>query len=385
MLVSKLIARIEERRLTMSYIGRMIFWGLLELGIAMLLNCIWGHGAEEMRSGDTLLIDFRHEVRYFTGAPSIYPWPDYRLLQDEINNRILNAALSGATQAEFERAGITEAASRLDALVRGQCLHVEGGVYRISFPVIYGEARQSIRAIVDAAAASAVPSAAEMVASLERAAPGRRDVLFHLLWSRSMDQFWWSAWTIVHGKSKNAKDGIPAVAYVLSPDHSRQVGTNYNDLPGDGQIAVTWSNKAQSHVKPIGNLRIGLTQMAWGLPPTAPEAVKALRAAGCLNEAGHLKPFVIHNGDHVDKLTREIARQYATLVANLYDYDALASRFRIAPGQMFVILQHETAFAIYDLLIARGDLAFPDALEREGNPEACAQLVSLRLKKRLKQ
>ena len=91
---------------------------------------------------------------------------------------------------------------------------------------------------------------------------------------------------------------------------------------------------------------------------------------------------MLREGDAVDKLASRIANDYAAVVAKLYDYDALALRFRVAPGQMFAILQHETAYAIYDSLIARGALVFPSALRADGDVGACAQLVSLRLRKR---
>jgi hypothetical protein len=216
-----------------------------------------------------------------------------------------------------------------------------------------------------------------MIPRLASAAPGRRDAIFNLLWSRAMDKFWWRAWQAVYSKPK----GSPAAAWVLRPAHPNHVGTNYHNLPGHGEIAVTWGHTSSRHIQPIMAARAGLAHIAWGLPP-APEDVQALREAGCLDDASRVRPFVMRRGDRIDKLTRRLANEYATLVAKLYDYDALAPRFQVAPGQLFAILQHETAYAIYAALIAQGKLVFPDALGREGDPGACAQLVSLRLNQR---
>jgi hypothetical protein len=347
---------------------------MLPVAIALCSDPSPANGGQET----TPSIDFSREVRYFGGAPAGFPWPDHKLLGDPVNNRILNMALGGVTRSALDRAGIVDADSRLAALVRGQCLTLDGETYRVRFPVIVGEARNAIRALVDSAIAPVVGRVAPMAARLAQAAPGRRDALFHLLWSRAMDKFWWPAWQAVYSKPK----GAPAAAWVLRPDHPYQVGTNYHDLPGNGEIAVTWSNAASHHIEPIMAARADLARVAWGRPALLRANLDVLRAAGCLDDAGRVRPFVLHEGDPVDKLTSRLARDYAAVVAKLYDYDALALRFHVAPGQMFAVLQHETAYAIYDALIAQGALVFPSALRGDGDAEACAQLVSLRLRKR---
>jgi hypothetical protein len=357
---------------------RLMVVGMLGLGIVLSPALPSVQGDQEATVRSMPAIDFGREVRYFGGVPAGFAWPDQKLLQDPINSRILNAALDGATQADLEKAGIADESSRLEELVRGQCLRLEGAAYRVSFPVLSGELRQDIRPLVDSEVGPVVPRTAALAKRLARASSGRREVLFHLLWSRAMDKFWWPAWQAVYSTPK----GPPTAAWVLRPDHPFQVGTNYHTLPGGGEIAVTWSNTASGHIPPIMAARADLARIAWGLAPSVPANIEALRAAGCLDEAGRVRPFVLHSGDAVDKLTERIAREYATLVAKLYDYDALAPRFHVAPGQLFVILQHETSYAIYDALISQGVLAFPPALGREGEPSACAQLVSLGLNKR---
>jgi hypothetical protein len=193
-----------------------------------------------------------------------------------------------------------------------------------------------------------------------------------------MDKFWWPAWQAVYSKPR----GAPAAAWILRPDHAFQVGTNYHNLPGNGEIAVTWSSAAAAHIAPIMAARADLARLAWGLPPLDPASVGALRASGCLGASGRVRPFVLRDGDATDKLAKRLAPEYAALVARLYDYDTLAPRHGVAPGQLFVILQHETAYAIYGALVAEGAIAFPASLGIEGDPDACAQLVSLWLRSR---
>jgi hypothetical protein len=360
-----------------SALDRPIVVAVLLAAIALCSGRSSARGGQDAAS----LVDFGREVRYFGGVPAGFPWPDHKLLEDPVNNQILNIALGGVTRAGLEGVGIAGVDARLAALVKGQCLTLDSGIYRVRFPVIAGEAREAVRTLVDSAAAPVVGRVAAMVQRLARMTPGRPDALFHLLWSRAMDKFWWPAWQAV-ASPKGGPKGAPAAAWVLRPDHPYQVGTNYHNLPGNGEIAVTWSNAASRHIESIMAARADLARIAWSMPPLLPANVDALRAAGCLDDAGRVRPFVLHEGDAVDRLTAGFARDYAAVTAKLYDYDTLAVHFHVAPGQMFTILQHETAYAVYDALMARGTLVFPSALRADGDGDACAHLVSLRLRKR---
>jgi len=246
--------------------------------------------------------------------------------------------------------------------------------------VISGERRRALESLVDARVALVVPRVAAMLDRLAQAAGGRRDVLFHLVWSRVMDTFWWPAWQATHpGK----KGWTPRVAWAIRPPHPYQVGTNYHNLPETGEVAITWARGASAHIKPIMDSRADLARIAWGMAPADPASAGILFRAGCLDPSGKVRALVYRNGDAVDKLTRKLAQEYAASVATLYDYDALAPQFGVAPGQFFVIVHHETAYAIYGALIAQGRLPFPSSLTHPADPGTCAQLVSLQLNKRL--
>jgi hypothetical protein len=318
-------------------------------------------------------------VLYFSGQEVGFPVPDHRLAEDPTNNFIIGAVLNGTTPEDLRRRGIEDADVRLERLVQGRFLTVAEGRYTLLFPVITGERRQALAALVDARVAPVVPRVAAMLDRLARAVGGRRDVLFHLVWSRVMDTFWWPAWQATHpGK----KGWTPRVAWAIRPPHPYQVGTNYHDLPGNGEIAVTWSRGASAHITPIMEARADFARIAWGMAPADSASAGILFRAGCLDASGKVRALVYRNGDAVDKLTRKLAQEYAAAVAKLYDYDALAPQFGVAPGQFFVIVHHETAYAIYGALIAQGRLPFPSSLTQPGDADACAQLVSLQLDNR---
>jgi len=335
--------------------------------------------ARRVNADDALPFDAASEVLYFSGEESGFPVPAYRLAEDPTNNFIIGAALTGISMEDLQRRGIDDAAQRVETLVRCRFLTLVGSTYRLPFPVISGEPRQALKALVDARVVPVIPRVAAMLDRLAQAAGGRRDVLFHLVWSRVMDTFWWPAWKATHQGKTGA---TPRVAWAIRPRHPYQVGTNYDQLPGRAEIAVTWGRGATAHIKPIMKAAADLERMAWGIAPADPGSVEALSRAGCLDATGKVRALVYRDGDAVDKLTRKLARDYAAAVAKLYDYDALAPQFAMAPGQFFVVVHHETAYAIYDALIAQGRLPFPSALRDAGDPAACAQLVSLQLDKR---
>jgi peptidyl-prolyl cis-trans isomerase A (cyclophilin A) len=335
--------------------------------------------AMRLRADEAPSFDAASEVLYFSGEQAGFPVPDYRLAEDPTNRFIIGAALTGITMEDLQRRGIDDAAQRVETLVRGRFLILVGSTCRLPFPVISGEPRQALKALVEARVAPVVPRVAAMLDRLAQAAGGRRDVLFHLVWSRVMDKFWWKAWQATRPGKTGA---TPRVAWAIRPPHPYQVGTNYDQLPGKAEIAVTWGRGATAHIKPIMNSAADLERMARGIAPADPGSVEALSRAGCLDGAGRLRALAYREGGALDKLTRKLARDYAAAVATLYEYDALAPQFAMAPGQFFVVVHHETAYAIYDALIAQGRLPFPSALRDAGDPAACAQLVSLQLDKR---
>jgi peptidyl-prolyl cis-trans isomerase A (cyclophilin A) len=335
--------------------------------------------ARRVNAADAPPFDAASEVLYFSGEESGFPVPDYRLAEDPINNFVIGAVLTGATVEDLQRRGVEDAAARIEKLVQGRFLSLVGSTYRLTFPVISGAQRQALEALVDARVIPVGPRVAAMLDRLAQAAGGRRDALFHLVWSRVMDTFWWPAWKATHPGKTGA---TPRVAWTIRPRHAYQVGTNYDQLPGRAEIAVTWGRGATAHIKPIMKAAADLERMAWGIAPADSGNAAILSAAGCLDAAGKVRALVYRDGDAVDKLTRKLARDYAAAVAKLYDYDALAPQFGVAPGQFFVIVHHETAYAIYGALIAQGRLPFPPSLTQPGDPGTCAQLVSLQLDKR---
>ena len=160
----------------MSWPTRLIVVATLSAAVALCSSRSAAIGGQETNPP----IDFGREVRYFGGEPAGFPLPDHKLLEDPINNHILNMALGGVTRAVVERAGIADADSRLTALVKGQCLTIDGGTYRVRFPRHFRRSPEGVRALVDAAVHRGETGRGHGRAC-GAAVPGRRDALFRLV------------------------------------------------------------------------------------------------------------------------------------------------------------------------------------------------------------
>src|SRR5664279_1958886 len=90
---------------------------------------------------------------------------------------------------------------------------------------------------VDKGAERLVPKVMALKQRLQAGIPSRPDILFHLLWSRVIDDAWADAW-----KAAFKSDGPPNAAWVIDPHQPFDVGTNYGSVSGYGSYALTWSD-----------------------------------------------------------------------------------------------------------------------------------------------
>jgi hypothetical protein len=256
---------------------------------------------------------------------------DRELLKDGMTADILRACAEGCSLSslETEAAGVDEA--RLRELVASGVLEVQGKGYRSGLPVVLGPRRVQLQGIVDSATRSLVGPVTSILERLAAEVPDR-GLLFHLMWSRVLDEAWQDAWEAVYPGTP----GPPAVNWVIAPGHPNAVGTNYDQLPGDGSIAVTWSPVSARHIRPVMQFRFDLNRAAWRGGVGGP-ARPALAALGLIDASGRFRGFAYHTGDAVDRLLRRLAAEYASLAAKAYDYNGLSTTLGMPRGELFVI------------------------------------------------
>jgi len=318
------------------------------------------------------VIDLSKHISSFSGYSEGDSFPDLDLLEDSANNKIGNACLTGATPNDLQNLGIPDIDARLQKLLAAHVLVVKDNKYFLGIPVIIGDSRAELAAIVDKKAHAISPRVASMLSRIREASAGNDAIVFHLLWSRVMDEVWDQVWKLEGRQGK----GSPAVDWLIYPSHPKAFGTNY----WSQDVAVTWSDytSCDSHI--VLDSRLLLLKAAWGQKINTGNTSE-LQNVGLLDGAGHFRGFALHLGDPTDKALEQLRIEYAQLIAGAYDYQQLSSKWHVPSDQLWVILLHETAYSVFADLSAEGKLDIPSVLTGRGDLHDCRNAISLLLEK----
>jgi len=259
-------------------------------------------------------------------------------------------------------------------LGEGNVIAVAEGTCRPAFPVIIDRDREMLAEIVDATAAELTPLVETIVARLEDELGDRQDMLFHVLWSRVIDEIWAEAWQLAF-----PGEALPAVIWIVHPEHPYAVGTNYETTPGHGILAMTWSHHFSEHLSDFDDANYELHQAAWGQEIEDPEVRSELTDHGVLDPEGGSRLFTFPPGERLDSVFEEMVGEYAAAASEAYDWEALGQGFGIHPGDAFVVILHETAYAVFEDLHGAGRLDVPAVLLGGGDKRAAVRLVSVAL------
>ncbi len=324
-------------------------------------------GAERAR----VPADLREATFNFTGDDASR-LPHFRLLQDSANLRLARACVAGADLAALERLGVTDLRSRLDTLAAGRVIRLDGTRCGPGFPVFLGARRRALAREADAAAARLAPFAESLAARVDSLAGARRDVAFHLLWSRVMDDAWAVAW-----RRAFPRDSLPAVRWLALPERRLAVGTNYDQTVGDGSLALTWAPRFSEHLGPLADHSYELTLLAWRRPVSDDSARAILARFGVLDSLGGARLFAYPRGGPLDSALDALTRSYGERAAAAADWTEVGRRLETDPRDLFVILLHEIAYAVFERLAAAGRIDVPRVLTDGAPRAAAASLVSL--------
>lgn len=316
-------------------------------------------------------VDLHSHVCSFGGSwPSSRPRPQIDMLKDSDTAAVLTGCMDGCSPAT---SGDEIAEDRVHALVSGGLLELRHGGYYPSFPVLVGPRRDDLQHLVVSRTRALITPATQVVQEL-RESVSDDQIVFHLLWSRVLDQAWGELWAL-HSPATPAPE---ATLWVIYPEHPYSVGTNYNQLPGSGSIAITWSPRRSEHIRSVMDASFELNHAAWEGRVRETARLDLLQL-GFLNANGGFRGFYYHRDDRLDALLRELQHDYAAAVDGLYDYEELADAFHVRSTDLFVVLLHETAYELFRQLDVAGVLSFPPTLRANGDLHGTRALVSLRL------
>lgn len=297
-----------------------------------------------------------------------------RLLKDALNHEIAKTCINSATIEDLKKLNIEDLSHRLSILIEGNVLILTDQKYSLTFPVIVGENRKAMTNIVTKAAEELSPFVESMINKLKLELKGNEHVLFHTLWSRVIDEIWTEAFSLSFPGEK-----LPKVIWVIYPEHPFAVGTNYDSLPGSGSLALTWNHNFTEHLTAFGELRFELHQAAWKKEITNIQAKEKMKEFGIFDMNGRFSVFSYKRSDKLDQTLTNLTKEYASEVSDIYDYVALSEKFDIPGDELFVIVLHETAYAVFEKLYKSGKLPIPEILLHEDSKKNSFQLASLEL------
>ncbi len=317
---------------------------------------------------DSMNIDLYRASSMFGGeCTKNHPCADLELFRDATNNAIGNAAIRGASRTDLASLGIPDLDVRLHKLVDGNALVIRNGRYFLGFPVVVGKDRQKVARLARITAKRITPQVASLLSQIRASVPSHEEMAFHLLWSRAMDEMWDSTWQREHRPGTSP----PAVEWVMYPEHPFMFGTNY----WAADVAVTWNRRTICDSQIVLDSRLLLLKAAWGQKPAA-DKVEALQRLGLFDARGQFQGFAYHAGDALDKLLKRLTDEYAALVTHAYNYEALSKSLNVPADDLFVILLHETAYAVFENLSRSGKLQIPAALQDGNDASGCRAAMS---------
>jgi tetratricopeptide (TPR) repeat protein len=242
-------------------------------------------------------------------------------------------------------------------------------------PVLMGKRREIIGRAARERAQALRPCVERILSELRSEVKGNERIVFHLLWSRILDESWAVIWRGCF------PDGsyLPSVTWVIEPEHPFAVGTNSSSLPGDGSFSFTWSYNTENLAADLWTLGLPLYKAARALPLSQDER-KRLQTYGFLDaKTGRNKTFCYERGDRLDSFFERMQARYASEASRAYDFKGLARMVDVDPGEFLIILLHETAYEQFENLDRSGMLRFPKVL-KTGEPAAeSVDLMSLQL------
>ena len=316
-------------------------------------------------------LDNLYDAAWFFGSGHRDRVARLTLLRDSVNNQIADLCRRGASGADLAALDLPDLTDRLEALTEGRVLRVQDSTCATTFPLFLGARREQLGELAREAAANLAGPATNIVEAL-RANGVDDSMIFHVLWSRIVDQIWDEAWEV-----SGLEGNLPAVAWVLRPAHRYAVGTNYGSAPGGASLAVTWSPHFTDHLSVFADARWELTQIAWGAALDDDSVAGALRQYGVVDQAGQGRVVAYPISGAFARLLDRFVTGYAAVAGRACDWEDQARRFDVHPGDLFVVLLHEVAYEVFQHLHEAGTLTIPQLLLDGQDRSQAAQLVSI--------
>jgi hypothetical protein len=310
---------------------------------------------------------------YFSGCPINHipkgiTIPDH----DKKSRAIMNAIISGDTYDQLLQKYPDSLDLKLEKLIAGKVIERNKNGFTLLFPVLVGKKRVELQSIIHRRISEKDVSLDSIILTLKQALPEKPEMIFHILWSRIMDECWWN----LYNSTFQTEKGPPSIAFIVYPPHPYQCGTNSDYTPDNDMFAMSWSYNIFNESFSVPSSKSFFT-LAANNPVPEPDRV-FFAGHGLLDTENHALIFTYHEGDSLDMLCDSLKTGYANLIRGLFDYNELSKIFQISADDLFLLISHELAYELIGTIAEKKELFIPITLQN--NPELNFKyLVSIRL------
>jgi hypothetical protein len=319
-------------------------------------------------------IDFWANLAYFTGCP-INHIPEGITVPDKNKQarNVINAIIAGSSYYDLKRQYPDSLEEIISSLIKGKVIERNDEHFRVLFPVLTGGKRNELKKIIHKKIVKKPVLIDSLTGPLNSALQDKPEMVFHFLWSRVIDDCWWK---LYNSEFKTDK-GPPSIAFIVSPTHPFQCGTNFDYTPDDGQIAISWSYNLFDDF-----VNLPSTSSFYNLVMNKSVPVKDrefFQNHGLIDSNNVSELFIYHEGDKLDSLCELLKNFYTRQIHGLFDYTDLSKKFQIPPDELFVLMSHEIAYEIFEIIYESGRPVFFPIL-KETNPSVnFSYLTSIKL------
>ena len=312
---------------------------------------------------------------YFSGCPINHipkgiTIPD----KDKESRAIINAIIDGYSYDQLQQQYSDSLDIKLEKLISGKVIERNQDSFRLLFPVLVGENRTKLQTIIRKQLSESELSIDTMILALKHYLSKNPEMVFHFLWSRIIDDCWWD----LYNSTFQTEKGPPSIAFIVYPPHPFQCGTNSDYSFNNDMFAMSWSYNIFNE-----SFKVPSTKSFFNLATrkSIPKSDHEFFVKhGLIDSEDHALIYTYYEDDSLDRLCDSLKMYYINTIKGLFNYDELSKIFQLPADDLFILVSHEIAYELIEMINER-NLVFVPITSQNNQNLSLRYLVSIRFHK----
>jgi hypothetical protein len=320
--------------------------------------------------------DYWANIVYFNAGTRNHFPKGISIPEKNIKARIvLNAIIGGSSYNELKQQYPDSLDLILTSLIVSKVIRRDNDYFEVLFPVLIGEKRNLLKSLIHEKISDAVIPIDSLINLLKKGLNINPEMIFHFLWSRIIDDCWRGLYNFEFKTDK----GPPSIAYIIYPSHPLLCGTNFDNTSDNSQIAISWSYNLLNEFISLPSTS-SFYDLAMNKSVSEKDHAFFLKH-GLIDSNNVSQLFTYNKGDKLDLLCDSLKQLYIDLIYGLFDYHGLSKEYQIPADELFVLMFHEIAYEIFEILNERR-ISISIPIVKKNNPTLnFSYLISIRIQK----